>query len=62
MAMNRIPFQAGLSLNQFLSHYKTDEQCEVRLKKLAGHTFYLSPLSKQEPLHSLAWSGQNISM
>lgn len=33
MKMNRIQFQAGLSLNQLLSRYRTDEQCEAALEK-----------------------------
>ena len=31
MAMNRVQFQHGLSLAEFLKQYGTDEQCEARL-------------------------------
>jgi ribosomal protein L37AE/L43A len=31
--MNRIQFQAGMSLNQFLTHYGTESQCEAVLEK-----------------------------
>ena len=34
MAMNRIQFQAGLSMRQFQLHYGTDEQCEDALVAL----------------------------
>lgn len=33
MAMNRIQFQAGLSLNTFLRSYGTEEQCETALER-----------------------------
>ena len=33
MAMSRIQFQPGLSLNQFLENYGTDSQCEAVLEK-----------------------------
>lgn len=33
MKMNRIQFQAGLSLNAFLSSYGTEEQCQAALEK-----------------------------
>jgi hypothetical protein len=29
MAMNKIQFQAGMSLHEFLRHYGTEEQCEA---------------------------------
>ena len=32
MAMNRIQFQAGLSLTQFLEQYGTEERCEQALE------------------------------
>jgi transposase-like protein len=31
MAMNKIQFQAGLSMRDFQKHYGTDEQCEAAL-------------------------------
>jgi transposase-like protein len=31
MAMNKIQFQAGMSLHEFLRHYGTEEQCEAAL-------------------------------
>lgn len=33
MKMNRIQFQAGMSLNQFLTNYGTESQCEAVLEK-----------------------------
>ena len=33
MAMNRIQFQAGLSLTQFLEQYGTEERCEQALEQ-----------------------------
>ena len=34
MAMNRIQFQAGLSLTQFLEQYGTEERCEQALETI----------------------------
>ncbi len=31
MAMNKIQFQAGMSLHKFLRHYGTEAQCEAAL-------------------------------
>ena len=31
MAMNKIQFQAGMSVHEFLRHYGTEEQCEAAL-------------------------------
>lgn len=33
MAMNQVQFQAGMSLDQFMAHYGTQEQCEAALEK-----------------------------
>ena len=36
MAMNRIQFQPGLSLTDFLEQYGTEERCEQALSRPAG--------------------------
>ena len=57
MAMNRIQFQAGLSLNQFLSHYKTDEQCEDALEKARWPHGFTCPRC-QSRSHCTVWHGR----
>ncbi|OLK34717.1 transposase, partial [Xanthomonas oryzae pv. oryzae] len=37
MAMNRVQFQAGLSLPAFLKRYGNAQQCEQALELLRGH-------------------------
>lgn len=41
MAMNRIQFQPGLSLNDFLRHYGTEDKCEAVLEKAKWPTGYI---------------------
>ena len=43
MAMNRIPFQAGLSLPSFLEQYGTEEQCEAALESVRWHQSFCCP-------------------
>lgn len=41
MKMNRIQFQSGMSLTQFLNQYGTQEQCEATLEASRwGHPLY----------------------
>jgi predicted RNA-binding Zn-ribbon protein involved in translation (DUF1610 family) len=43
MAMNRIPFQAGLSLPSFLEQYGTEAQCEAALELARWHQGFRCP-------------------
>ena len=57
MKMNRIQFQAGLSLNQFLSRYRTDEQCEAALEKSRWPQGFTCPCC-QSNSHCNVWHGR----
>jgi predicted RNA-binding Zn-ribbon protein involved in translation (DUF1610 family) len=43
MAMNRIQFQAGLSLPSFLEQYRTEAQCEAALELARWHQGFRCP-------------------
>ncbi len=43
MAMSRIQFQPGLSLNQFLENYGTEAQCEAVLEKARWPAGFVCP-------------------
>lgn len=43
MAMNRIQFQAGLSLPSFLEQYGTEAQCEASLELARWHQGFRCP-------------------
>ena len=43
MAMNGIPFQAGLSLPSFLKQYGTEAQCEAALESVRWHQGFCCP-------------------
>lgn len=43
MKMNRIQFQAGLSLNEFLRDYGTEEQCETMLEQFRWPQGFVCP-------------------
>jgi len=43
MAINRIQFQAGLSLSQFLKHYGTETQCELAFEKARWSNGFICP-------------------
>jgi hypothetical protein len=43
MKMNRIQFQPGLSLNQFLAQYGTDQQCESALESARWPQGFICP-------------------
>ncbi len=43
MAMNRIQFQAGLSLPSFLEQYGTEAQCEAALELARWHQGFRCP-------------------
>lgn len=43
MAINRIQFQAGLSLSQFLKHYGTEAQCESAFEKARWPSGFICP-------------------
>lgn len=57
MKMNRIQFQAGLSLNQFLSRYRTDEQCEAALEKSRWPQGFTCPCC-QSSSYCNVWHGR----
>ena len=46
--MNRIQFQQGRSLPQFIDLYSTEEKCESSLEKALAGWFFFSTLSAQE--------------
>jgi predicted RNA-binding Zn-ribbon protein involved in translation (DUF1610 family) len=43
MALNRIQFQAGLSLPRFLEQYGTEAQCEAALELARWHEGFRCP-------------------
>jgi len=48
MKMNRIQFQAGLSLNEFLSKFGTEEQCQSALEKARWPNGFVCPICHSE--------------
>ncbi len=48
MAMSRIQFQPGLSLNQFLENYGTESQCEAALEKARWPTGFVCPVCESK--------------
>lgn len=43
MSMNRVQFQVGLSMHQFLDLYGTNEKCETAVIAWRWHQGYLCP-------------------
>jgi hypothetical protein len=57
MAMNRIQFQPGLSLNEFNSQYGTQSQCESALEKARWPSGFCCPIC-QSSGHCIVWHGK----
>jgi len=57
MAMNRIQFQPGLSLSEFLRDYGTKPQCEAALEKARWPRGFTCPVC-QSPSHCVVWHGR----
>ena len=57
MAMNRIQFQPGLSLSEFLRDYGTEPQCEAALEKARWPRGFACPAC-QSPSHCVVWHGR----
>ncbi len=57
MKMSRIQFQSGLSLNQFINRYGTDEQCEAALEKARWSQGFTCPCC-QSSSHCTVWHGR----
>jgi hypothetical protein len=63
MKMNRIQFQAGMSLNQFLADYGTESQCEAILEILAGLVRFSVPQLQSTTAYVVStWSRESLSM
>jgi transposase-like protein len=56
MAMNRIQFQPGLSLSEFLHNYGTEAQCEAVLEKARWPGGFTCP-DCESPSHCVVWHG-----
>lgn len=57
MAMNRIQFQQGLSLGNFLDLYGTESQCEAALEKSRWHNGFICSKC-QSKSHCIVWHGK----
>lgn len=57
MAINKIQFQQGLSLNDFLHNYSTEEQCSAILEKSRWPHGFKCP-SCESASHCVVWHGQ----
>lgn len=57
MAMNRIQFQPGLSLNEFLHQYGTESQCEAALEKARWPRGFICPGCRSIG-HCVVWHGR----
>ena len=62
MPMNRIQFQPGMSLSQFLELYGTEEQCEAALEQTRWPNGFRCPRCGEQEhglVGSVPWSGVN---
>lgn len=57
MTPNRLQFQPGLSLNNFLHDYGTQAQCEAALEKSRWPTGYTCPACESRS-HCIVWHGK----
>jgi Zn ribbon nucleic-acid-binding protein len=57
MAMNSIQFQQGLSLNDFLIYYGTEEKCSAALEKSRWPAGFICPAC-QNTKHCIVWHSQ----
>jgi len=57
MAMNSIQFQQGLSLNEFLNNYGTEEQCLAALEKSRWPAGFICPACENTK-HCIVWHSQ----
>ncbi len=57
MAINRIQFQPGLSLNEFLNKYGTEPQCEAALEKARWPRGFICP-GCHSTRHCVVWHGR----
>ena len=56
MATNRLQFQPGLSLSEFLDQYGTKAQCEAALQKARWPSGFICP-ECQSSSHCIVWHG-----
>jgi transposase-like protein len=56
-AMNRVQFQSGLSLTQFMERYATEAQCEVALEKCRWRDGFVCPMCARKG-HYVVWHGK----
>lgn len=57
MAMNRVQFQAGMSLNRFIELYGTQEQCEAELERCRWRDGFVCPMCARKG-HYVVWHGK----
>jgi len=57
MAMNRIQFQKGLSLSEFMHNYGTEPQCQAALEKARWPQGFICP-DCRNPSHCVVWHGR----
>jgi Zn ribbon nucleic-acid-binding protein len=57
MTANRLQFQPGLSLNEFLAHYGTEAQCEAVVQKARWPSGFVCPECKSHS-HCIVWHGK----
>lgn len=57
MTPNKLQFQPGLSLNEFLRDYGTQAQCEAALEKVRWPTGFTCPTC-QSHSHCIVWHGK----
>ncbi len=57
MATNRLQFQPGLSLNEFLDQFGTEAQCEAALQKARWPSGFICP-ECQNSSHCIVWHGK----
>jgi transposase-like protein len=56
-AMNRVQFQSGLSLTQFMERYGTQAQCEKELEKCRWPDGFVCPMCARKG-HYVVWHGK----
>jgi hypothetical protein len=62
MSMNRIQFQPGLSMPEFLKQFGTEAQCEADTGSHDGRTVLFVPVVAPRPQYVQGWGAPNISV